>query len=382
MNSLKKIAKKILKSKKVNYQIFPEKHQYAHDYCFMIHDLLAQVVVEAEKAGLLELVIKKNEEEKEFFDELIQNNYSGNDLLNFLEKNDKSSEVYLFLYKKVCIALLSDMAHFIYEALKCSEKGKLIVTYSLLRKPLTENLFYLEYLLYNPAEFIFHFWKGDIEHFALGRYEKLDKKELLKNIEKAHNVFFFEDPEFIHEIRYKKDSEHSFQTYFQHATHLVTQSKAYKTDNTNFNFIFSTTSDLLVQWDGLYTYLPILLFHAYEVVEALSLFIGKRAGALLDITDHRVKIGYLLWRNSSLWEEGTSRDVRTELIDLFNLEKINCERCKAPIESTTKNYFTFYESGFLRCSRCLKKNDFVKSFLKFANMEKKQCNSKSNYIKT
>jgi hypothetical protein len=50
-------------------------------------------------------------------------------------------------------AVLSDLLHFIYEALQCSRKGKLNVTYALIRRPIQESLYLLESIVLDAAGF-------------------------------------------------------------------------------------------------------------------------------------------------------------------------------------------------------------------------------------
>jgi hypothetical protein len=58
----------------------------------------------------------------------------------------------------------------LFEALSCSRKEKLAVTFALLRKPLRENLLYLEWLLADPEELLTRFYSRSIAELA---FEKL-----------------------------------------------------------------------------------------------------------------------------------------------------------------------------------------------------------------
>lgn len=350
-----------------NYKFLPQKHWFAHDYCMMIHDIFAQTIVEGERAGVFNIEVK--DESGELIKAL--EDHKGRDLIDLLEEHGRVYEVFMLLFRQIYVGILSDMTHFLYEALECSKKGKLTITFHLLRKPLTENLLYLEYLLVNPGEFIEHFWKGEIDHFGLGRNQTLDAKEIINKVYEQYKLLHFEDPDFLYEIRYKKDSEQSFQTYFQRATHLVTQAKAYKTENTNFNFIYSQEDTREGQWEGLYAYLPIILYHAYQVVEALGKAIAKRAGAELDVTDQRVTVGYLLWEKYSHWYDYGKNNRLNDLRQLWDISEIPCLHCKKPIDATEENYELFYDKGHLNCSSCSKLNDLIKPFLEKAKRDLK-----------
>lgn len=61
----------------------------------------------------------------------------------------------------ISMALVSDALHHIYEALSCLERRKSIVALNLLRKPLTDSLVYLTWMLADEDEFYALFSAGD-----------------------------------------------------------------------------------------------------------------------------------------------------------------------------------------------------------------------------
>lgn len=362
----KKLQHKTVQAKRDDYFHFlPAKHHFSHEYCVFLHSLLVAVIRDAESSDVVNVHLERVEGDESFFNSLVEHNFQGQELLDHLEKNGKLFEVFEVLYKQVFIALLSDLAHFIYEALECSKKGKLTVTFNLLRKPLVENLLYLEYLLAEPSDFIYKFWKGEIDHFGLGRNETIPKKEYITKIYSTFDLFQVESPDVIHDLRYKKDSPFSFQTYFQRATHLVTQHKYYKTSNTNFNFIFSGDDEKNIQWDGLYNYLPILLMHTFQVVEALATIFGKRAGASKDITQLRAQIGYVLWTDLAFEATKNVEELRTN----FNLDFFQCSNCNSNINSSWDNYLNLYSEGTVKCFECGTINDLYLPFYELAEKE-------------
>ena len=77
-------------------------------------------------------------------------------------------------YRHLVIALLADFCHFVYEALRCIPR-KLTVTYNLLRKPLRDNLLYLEWMLADRNDFMNRFRQGGdaIDTARLNREQKL-----------------------------------------------------------------------------------------------------------------------------------------------------------------------------------------------------------------
>src|SRR5262245_53205191 len=110
----------------------PEEHKFAHEYCFFLHDILADIVVSGEQEKIFHHTFQiRNEADAE----QIQKR-SGEDLADWMEHNGYFTELQEANKRHICIALLSDFCHFIYEALNCSKKGKLTVSFALLRKPL------------------------------------------------------------------------------------------------------------------------------------------------------------------------------------------------------------------------------------------------------
>jgi len=132
-----------------NRFFIPKEYLFAHEYCFFLHDILASIVVEGEKERLFHYQFNlKNPDHAKQLD-----GKSGEELVKWMEQNGYEAELYEANKRQICVALLSDFCHFIYEALECSQKGKLTVTFALLRKPLKENLFYLEWLLADSSDF-------------------------------------------------------------------------------------------------------------------------------------------------------------------------------------------------------------------------------------
>jgi hypothetical protein len=139
----------------------PKEFCFSHDFAFFLHDLLADIIVEGEKARIFDITFKfKSEEQRELF-----KNLSAEELWDWLAENDKATH-YTLIYKQICVALLSDFCHFVYEGLQCSKKAKLSVAYSLFRRPFKDNLLILEWLLADPIDFMDRFYNEDPAVYA------------------------------------------------------------------------------------------------------------------------------------------------------------------------------------------------------------------------
>lgn len=334
----------------------PEEHRFAHAYCFLLHDLLTDIVVQGEKDEIFKVHISDGDGALRRSIE----NKKGEELITWLEQNGHEREAVKFVYKMVCLGLLSDLCHFVYEALRNSEKAKLTVCYALLRKPFTDNLFYLEWLLAEPVQFLTEFRSGDPARLDLFRNERLQKREerlsIIKKAIQASNVIF-SDADVLYSLRYDKGSPHSFQYYWQHANHLITTQRQYKTAPVNFNFLYSGEEERAAQWTFLYTYLPILLIHAYDVVESLIGKFALRKNHHIDVTDLRVRVGFSLWFGNSLLSDDP--EAHPQVLEELNDNSWSCPTCESRYRWHLKNAVLFYETGKLRCDQCRKSFDFA-----------------------
>jgi len=326
----------------------PKEFDFSHWFCFFLHDQLVETLISAEKAEVFNVEIEFNDESH--VEEI--KGLSGEKFVKWLEENGYKSSVLVMYYKQLCAALLSDFLHFIYESLQCSAKGKLTVAYALLRKPLKENLFYMEWLLARPEEFLKRFEEENPNRFRLPHPDMASESEHIKIIreamEKTKSCLWF-DAEFLHELRFKKDSPVSLEPLWQKANHLVTTFKHMETEECNLNFVFSDSSARYSQWSGYYQYVPILLFHAVEVIEGLLKKFALRENHETDLMPLRTVAGLMMYLESPPWES----DMK-EIIDNFGslLEEaeLHCPQCGTAFEFHHDNIALLYDQGLLTCS--------------------------------
>ena len=237
----------------------PQKYKELHDLCFYLHGILVQVVKEGEKKKLFHTLynIKKISD--------IQAIKDNDDILEWLSNNGYEDEYKSIVIKQVLIAMISDYCHYVYEALKCSEKSKLAITFTLLRKPLKDNLLFFEWILTNRNEFIEKFQK-DSNYYAIDKIDSAKKKIFIGCSVNKINYSETFNADFIYNIRYSKKTDYSLERLWNVANHLVTTSKYYKTESVNLNFVFSGPDSQESQWNYLYSVLPYLLFYTIEVI--------------------------------------------------------------------------------------------------------------------
>jgi len=240
----------------------PKKYKELHNLCFYLHDILVQVVVEGENKKLFDTVynFKKRSD--------IEAIKGNDDILEWLSNNGYEDEFKSIVIKQVLIATISDYCHYVYEALKCSEKSKLAITYTLLRKPLKDNLLLFEWIMTNRNEFLENFQK-DSNCYAIDKIDSAKKKIFIECSVNQINYCETFDADFIYNIRYSKKTDYSLERVWNIANHIVTTLKYYKTESLNLNFVFSGADSKESQWNYLYSVLPYLLFYTVEVIQVV-----------------------------------------------------------------------------------------------------------------
>ena len=271
---------------------------------------------------------------------------AGEELFDWLEVHDYPEVVGQMAFRACVNALLGDSCHFLYEALRCSEKGKLTVCFTLLRKPLRENLLYLEYLLYDPNRFVRTFWNHGPQHIAVetllarGKGRKIVAGALARTL---HPMLF--DPAFLFDLRYDLAQHYSYDPLWTKATHVITTKKSAATEAKNLNFIFSDQEAHLDQWRHLYGTLPLLLYYMVDVATSLLVFMGAKDPISPELVLKR-DLGFILWGNdpdrASAARPGTRRAPMA----------FDCPRCRRPIPWDWSRYWAAFEGRRLRCTRC------------------------------
>ncbi|RQM78640.1 hypothetical protein EHZ47_00610 [Aeromonas jandaei] len=215
-------------------------------------------------------------------------------ILDWLEEHSKSEQRNLIIRTVVLPAVLSDMLHCIFEGLSASKKGKMAVSFMLLRKPLQESLYLLESMAIDKGSFVEHLSKNPLflrpknGGGPVGHAQRigivLDKMGLGK-------IF---SSQYISELRYDKKSYDSFDRVCNHAMHLFTEHPSIKTDLLNINFIFSGTEQVYSQQRYLYTRLPYLLYYTYCLFEYVASDIAPTKAEYIENINRRISAYFLM----------------------------------------------------------------------------------------
>lgn len=235
----------------------PKKFWAKHEFCFHLHDLMVALLqqMELQQAGHIEFKIE-TEEDKQLLE-------SGIHIFDFLEQSGRGNLEKRLVINNVCIALYSDMLHFIFEAFRALEKRKFTVALSLLRKPLKEGIFIASQMCANEEAF-FNKMKFDSKNLLNPReFDENSKKKIFETAMKVSGGCSFTTPNEVYDAVFNHQNEAGLAGLFDKATHLVTEFRRNQTENYNLNFIFKNPQDDDVYSGETYSQLATLLLYLH-----------------------------------------------------------------------------------------------------------------------
>lgn len=193
----------------------------------------------------------------------------GEDIFDYLLRNKRIEEHDDLVRKSLVNGLLMDTCCFLQEALFCSKKKRLTVTFSLLRKPFIYNLpVYLRILF--DSEFLEKFNYQD--SFDVNSLTENEKKILIKeSLPLLLGAKTLKEDE-LYDWIFNQNEQDSLINLSNKALHLTTtRNKSNKTEMQNLNFIFANQHNVENLWNFLYQRLPILLLYFVEIIDPLIL---------------------------------------------------------------------------------------------------------------
>lgn len=329
--------------------LVPKPFRFAHNYAFFLHDVLVQYLVAADSAHLFDVRFEVADDMG--FDLETFRTLSGEALWTWLEDKEHTWLLRELVYRQTLGAILSDFCHFVFEALCCSQKSKLTVTYALIRKPFRENLFILEWLLGDTDGFFEAFLRSGPKSVDLSGMDLEQRQAIIKQCRDAISDESWIDPEQLYFLRYDKHATGGFEYLWHKATHLITTSKAYPTEPQNFNFIFSDENAWRDQWEHLYSLLPLMLYHTIDVVAALISRIASVERDWTDSTNLRRFFGFILWADS-VWLPGTTRDAVKVMEAARNEVDLRCDACGAQFRIGKRAIRSYFNRMIITCRKC------------------------------
>ena len=321
-------------------ELIPHEYWNAHEFCFYIHDQILELLVQYEESGSHLWVANA-------FQKALGKKQSINKEINILQFMKEKGLVSLYkhhIVSHLVLGLMSDMLHFLYEALTCFEKRKFAVGFALLRKPLKENLLFLSWLLADQDDFITRFEANNCKTLnGLNPQKQLDILTGAINRLSIKNVF---NAKVIHDLIFSKTNDIGFEPVWQKANHLITsQGELLKTEDYNINFIFQNPhSDNL--YELLYLNLPLILIFAVQVsLECVA--------EILRVNDHTVShlIISTMGCYEALFGDGRKQGV-SKLLNKHLAPFLKCIHCESPLKIDRANAPKMYIREQISCNSC------------------------------
>lgn len=329
----------------------PRHLRLAHEYCFFLHDESTRLLVEYEAAEAHVVSVHfRNEAEANAF-----NDYANKEgAISAMRVGGYKAEARRVILNQITIAMVSDCQHHIYEALRCLEKRKVIVALNLLRKPLTDSLLYLSWMLGDEEEF-YHAFSTKSPRGITSSILKGRRAEILTSALSKTEVADVLNAEFIDRTLFELANPSGFQELFQHAVHLVTvQRVELQTSPENFNFIFkSPTDDDL--YEAVYEVLPhVLLYLSHVILGLFERMAAPEAGGRSAFNVRSILGLYLV--------EGDENEAHA-LERLVGLTRVQCPDCGSALKITPHNAARLVLGESYRCTQCRRIQPFPFSWL-------------------
>jgi len=315
----------------------PDRFRFKHNFVFFLHDVLATIVKTGEEKGVFfhSFKLKDKKEADEF------NNSSGSKIIDLLISKGYDEEVDEIIKRQIFDAVLCDFLHYLYTALDTSEKGKLSVSFALLRKPFKDNLFILEWILADPKDF-FKKFRSVNSHSEIA-IDRIRPEKKLSIISAARSKMKFSNlpADFLYDLRYDKNKAYGLESIWNKANHLITSYKDYATEDMNLNFVFSHETDKENQWEEFYFVLPSLLIHSLFVCDAIYCTFSDNNSIIDNTLLCKIVSGYAL---TSKQHKEKNDGVSKEL-------KLVCNKCNEIIDVTLPMESLIYSKELYKCSK-------------------------------
>ena len=167
-----------------------------HNYIILCHNFMLSLLKRANRRDWhsFKIDVKKKDEEE----------WKKHDV-EYWRLHGYKKEINKMYYQHTFFSLWSDYLDYTYEATMAASKMKASIAYSLLRKPLKDDLYFLEQLENKGVEFMYEFLENPIEKFSVDKVSNEQKKQVISTV--AKEVFSEAYGEILYDIRYSKKAE-------------------------------------------------------------------------------------------------------------------------------------------------------------------------------
>lgn len=211
------------KKEKINTNI-----EIDHNFLIVCNNYIVSILEMAEKYKWSSTKINIKEKDK------IKLKKCDNEI-EYLRNHGYAKVVNKLLYRHMLFSLISDYNLYIYDAISCASKKHFGTAFTLLRKPLKDDLLLIELFYTKRYRAIPKFLNEPIENFAIDRISEDDKKKILRKC--CRKINFFTGKR-MYDLRYSKKSKVGLEKIWNKTSHIITTCKNYKTMNRKFKHYF------------------------------------------------------------------------------------------------------------------------------------------------
>lgn len=297
----------------------PIKNVREHEFCFYLHDMMAQLLREVDALNIRSASFDLSETAQQAA------NSGAEQLIDHLLRSEHRPKAVRLMLNHVLVTMTSDYLHFVYEALVALSKRKFAVGLSLLRKPFKENLLHITWMLGDTDDYSEKF-EQDPALFMESR--KTDSVLRASIMSKALNRCILSqtfEPTLIERIIYDKDDPRGLAPLFDKATHLVTGARALRTEPMNLNFIFKDPRDNDL-YENCYAGIAMVLMYSFAI---LSSEVEKVTPLDTSYVRRRLIVAFMVYQ--ALFSKGPPslyRVLERALADL-----LKCSVCKSTLKA-------------------------------------------------
>lgn len=336
-------------------ELLPERFKDRHKLMLYSYDILVDILMKADKYGLSNLSFEFT---NNLIDE-ISEDFNIFDELNCRKDVEISEKL---LIPHIYFSLLRDLNYYLYESLSCIERGKVTVAFTLARKPLQDNLFYLCWILTDSQVFLKKMKyenpkKYDVSNFKGNKEYMVDLFSQVKKIIESKGDSFMDmgqfifDPSMLYDVIYNKKASNSLTSVFDKSIHLVTNNSNYPTDNQNLNFVFATDKIWNEFWDLYYDKIIYIILFLVEI--SLSIF-----EKIYDIDTNISEFNRYIRNTKALLALSNQEDTKKEVESIFDIlfdddfTEFTCDHCDEQLEFSPEFVRELKKNYLFTCSNC------------------------------
>ena len=325
-------------------ELLPKKFKKRHEFLLYLYDIMADILEKNYKFKLSNLSF-----------EYFENDNNGNDMETILRKQKNLDILEKIYMPHIFFSILQDLCFFLRESLSCIERGKVTVAFSLARKPIQDNLFYLTWLLVDSKDFLEKMLFGKPKDYDVSLL-KGNKDLVIKLFSEATEIIrkdkinfpdIIFEPEVFYDVVYNRKAKNSLTSVFDTSIHLVTRNPNYPTEPENLNFIFSTNKIWDDFWNLYYEKIPYILLYLLRV--SLSIF-----EKYINIESEIIEFNRYIINSKMLFAICNATD--EEFYDLFDLVlssiNITCDKCGTSYQLDNNTKKDLREDYLFTCANC------------------------------